>query len=472
MKVLLKENEDQFHCEDQFEDEEQCDGDPLVCLNYEVLERIFSYLQAPDLIVASTVSKPWYDYIAESRPCMNKITLSIDNGFNTATKDMLINSKRKYTNININYSYIESILNDIVEILSIRRFNFKVVKFNCIVFPQMSLFNYFMFLIEKKVEILHINFFCITEEDEPIQPFNFLKLKYLNIIPQNYRSQMATIDGAFIECRKLTYFGTMQLFDSKLVYDLMKNNKNLKSLLIRSENVIDIFKHDVAHKFDFRLKELRVMQFDYSTTAVNTHFNKFLRLQSADIEALELGTFFGCEIFSTIINCMRKLRKVDLVTDFDPNVIPEWMLEPFQPNPSIVHVSFQNKWKQYDITRAFLDGTTNLITLNLGTMDQGIMEYVNYRFGGTLRELKVGQFGALNFNDRSLFKKLESVTIVTPIIDEIKLVLSIARNRTHFEVLLINALHISVGDEKFIQTLINSILVKSVMRCGHRCLCY
>lgn len=462
-----------FKVEEQLDVEELNVFDPLVSLNNEVLERIFSYLGGKDLMAASEVSHPWYDFIADSKYCMNNISMAIKNGFNSEIKDLLISSKRKYSKININYSYIESILNNIVEILCVRRFNFKVVTFNSIIFPDISLYNYFMFLIEKNVEELHLNFFCITEEDEPIQPFDFIKLKYLNIIPQNYRSQMAHIDGSFVDCNKLTYFGTMQLFDSKVVYDLMKNNKHLESLVVRSENVIDIFKHDVAHQFTFELKEFRVLQFDYSNEEVNTNLNKFLHSQSRELEVLQLGSFFGFQIIATVINHMKKLRTVDLVTDFETYTLPEWMLlEPFEPNPSIIQVSFQNKWKHFDITKAFLDGTSNLISLNLGTMDQRTMEYVNARFGKTLQELKIGQFGALNFNDRSLFKNLKNVKIITPIIDEIKLILSIARDRSHFEILLMEALSITVGDEKFIQSLINSILVKSIMRCGHRCLCY
>ena len=335
----------------------------------------------------------------------------------------------------------------------------------------MSLFNYFMFLIQKNVEELYITFFCISSEDEAVQPFEFSKLKMLDIVPQNYRSQMARIDGAFVGCKKLEYFASMQLFDSKLVYDIMKNNESLEVLAVRSENIIDIFKHDVGHQFAFKLKEFRSFYFDYSSDIINENLNRFLQIQAATLEELELGTFFGCDILATVINNMRKVRKVELVTDFQADFIPNWMMEPFVPNPSIVHLSFQNKWKQFDITKAFLDGTTNLETLHLGTMDQGLMEYVNDRFGRTLKHLKIGQFGALNFSDRNLFINLESVLIITPIIDEIKLVLSIARDRSNFEILLMDMLNITIGDEKFIKNLINIILVKSIMRCGHRCIC-
>lgn len=445
--------------------------DPLVCLNNEVLERIFDYLNGVTIIEASMVNHGWYDFIADSKKCMSKISMAINNGFNNETFKVLMKSRRKYVNININYSYIEVILNDIVEILSNIRFDWKVVKFNCIIFPKMSMFNCFMFLVEKNVEELKITYFCISSEDEPVQPFEFSKLKFLDIIPQNYRSQMARVDGAFVECNKLLYFSSIQLFDSKLVYDLMKNNENLKTFAVRSENIIDIFKHDVAHQFVFRLKEFRCFYFDYSSETINSNLNRFLQIQADTLEELDLGSFFGCDVIATIINKMKKLKKVELVTDFEANFIPDWMVEPFVPNPSIVNVSFQNKWKQFDITRAFLNGTSNLKTLHLGTMDQGIMEYVNERFGGTLKTLKVGQFGALNFSDRNLFINLESVQIITPIIDEIKLILSIARDRSHFEILLMDMLQISVGDEKFVQNLINVILVKSIMRCGHRCIC-
>ncbi|CAO1317627.1 unnamed protein product [Diamesa hyperborea] len=282
---------------------------------------------------------------------------------------------------------------------------------------------------------------------------------------------MARIAGAFVGCNKLKYFASIQLCDSMLVYDIMKNNESLESLAVRSENIIDIFKHDVGHQFVFKLKEFRAFYFDYSKEAINKNLNRFLQIQAETLEELELGTFFGCDIFATVINNMKKLKKVELVTDFEANFIPNWVVEPFVPNPSIVHMSFQNKWKQFDITKAFLNGTKNLETLHLGTMDQELMEYVNERFGETLQDLKIGQFGALNFNDRNLFRNLKTVLIITPIIDEIKLVLSIARDRSNFEILLMDMLHINIGDETFIKNLINIILVKSIMRCGHRCIC-
>ncbi|CAO1301527.1 unnamed protein product [Diamesa tonsa] len=451
--------------------EVECQFDPMVCWNNEVLERVFGYLDGASVIQASMVNQSWYDFIADSKKCMSKIAMSINNGFNNETFKVLINSRRKYVNININYSYIEMILYEIVEILSNSTFHWKVVKFNCTIFSKMSLFNYFMFLIEKKVEKLYITFFCISLEDEPIQPFDFAKLQILDIVPQNYRSQMARIAGAFVGCNKLKYFASIQLCDSKLVYDIMKNNESLEVLAVRSENIIDIFKHDVGHQFVFKLREFRAFYFDYSKEAINKNLNRFLQIQAETLEELELGTFFGCDILATVINNMKKLRKVELVTDFEANFIPNWVVEPFVPNPSIVHMSFQNKWRQFDITKAFLNGTTNLETLHLGTMDQELMEYVNERFGETLKDLKIGQFGALNFNDRNLFRNLKTVLIITPIIDEIKLVLSIARDRSNFEILLMDMLNITIGDETFIKNLINIILVKSIMRCGHRCIC-
>ncbi|CAO1317670.1 unnamed protein product [Diamesa hyperborea] len=445
--------------------------DPLDYLHNGVLERIFGYLNGASVIQASLVNPSWYDFTADSKECMSKISMGIHNGFDCETLQILMSSKRKYVNIYINYSYIEDIVKEMAEILSNSRFHFKVVKFSDNYFYQMSLFNYFMFLIEKNVEELYLVDFCVKTLDEKARPFDFSKLKTLQIVPFNNRSQLARIDGAFAGCKKLKYFASMQIFDSKIVHEIMKNNENLESLAVRSENLIDIFKLDVGHQFVFKLKQFRAYNFDYSKDTINENLNKFLQIQAATLEELALESFFGCDIFATVINKMKKLRNLELVTDIEANFIPNWMMEPFVPNPSIVQLSFQNKWKQFDITKAFLNGTTNLETLHLGTMDQKMMEYVNERFGGTLKNLKIGQFGALNFSDRNLFRNLKSVSIITPIIDEIKLVLCIARDRGHFENLLLGLLDIADGDEKFIQSLINDILVKSVMRCGHRCIC-
>ena len=451
--------------------EVECQLDPLVHLNNEVLERIFDYLDGPSVVQASMVNHSWFDFTADSKTCMSKIALSIHNGFDSETLEILMSSKRKYVNLFINYSYIEDILKEMKEILSNSRFHFKVVKFSDNYFYKMSLFNYFMFLIQKNVEELYIIDFCVKTLDVAVQPFAFSNLKSLDIVPYNNRSQLARIDGAFADCKKLKYFTSLQIFDSKIVHRLMKNNEGLEALGVRSENIIDIFKQDVGHQFGFKLKQFRAYNLDSSKDVINVNFNKFLQMQAATLEALALESFFGCDIFATVINNMKKLKKLELVTDIEANFIPNWAIEPFVPNPSIVELSFDNKWKQFEITKAFLNGTTNLETLHLGTMDQKMMEYVNDRFGGTLKHLRVGQFGALNFSNSNLFLNLESVLILTPIIDEIKLVLSIARDRSHFEMLMLDMLNIDDGDEKFIQDLINTILVNSVMSCGHRCIC-
>jgi F-box-like len=378
--------------------------DPVKILSRKSMEKIFEYLRGRDLLELSLVSKTWYEFIASSPICMDKIRVQITEYFiqkrrKLSNDDVLgmLKHRRKYTNLSL--ACIRS---------SEQSFTRKAQNFS----PEHKLL-----MANYKWKSISL---CNHQFEEEIDFINFLGFVEPFVEELELRSvKIGNIVGAcetnffFPKLRKLSLANV-----SNFVYlEVFKNVKDLKELVIATEAFLPTYidhseqikarvKHikrflinnskledfeifldqkdfnemfidvDFAPKLSFRLKNLTVGRFQKLTNEKSNHyqlknFSKFLRLHSASLEEIFIPDCLGVEVLETVICQMNRLKVLTLHdVEMQENNATSISGLKLAPNKSIE--SF-NIWTRFNKSTEFI----KLVVANLPSLKEFQTRIVN-----------------------------------------------------------------------------------------------
>lgn len=225
---------------------------PIVC------DLIFQHLNGKELLVASEVHPSFYNFIAESKNCMKKIILKLEEkALNEDDKQLIAESGRNYENIEVNY-WNNSVAASI-GIFSMPERKWKhVVSRNAFDETATDLFTY----LDSNVESL-----CLYHM---YSSFNAQTLRFPNLRRLEITGKMCL--QTFINCKNLESIaieGYMSLWlsaDDDALQKILHSNLGLRKLKTFGILVDSVFNEDLASIVHFNLTEWIVGDEFYKTS--------------------------------------------------------------------------------------------------------------------------------------------------------------------------------------------------------------
>lgn len=292
-----------------------------------VHETIFDYLGAYDLLKASCVSKAWYEYIALSHSCMDKITVNC--GTRDSESNVIKKSIRKYTSYrNINYERgIE------VDFLPTKSWKYVVLELQT--FPTMI--DYFIYLnfFAPTVEELVISYVMEINDNCFSGKLEFQKLKSLCIFDVSCLALLPLLQtqpnlhsikiGIIKECEDFSI--------SETLFQLLNLNQNsLKMLHFEDE-------------FDYQLigdnyitSGFKIRKFIFDDIPIEHNFiHKFVNSQNETLTHLDIYRCTNLSLISKIWNSLHELQclKIGFAEPFGSHHHDTSLTNQLIPNPKL-----------------------------------------------------------------------------------------------------------------------------------------
>lgn len=424
--------------------------DPLEELNAEIIEEIFQYLTAKELLESSLVSQSWYDFIADSNICMKRLKIKISKDCVNDGIEYLKKSKRNYENLMLKEVVDPIRFNDALQILSQPERQFKNIEMQVIRFPTQTTFHNLMQTIQNSVEVLHLEQLILCDNDllSSAQSYCCPKLKNLTLIS-------CQINEFFIISNNLTTLNIISNYGlvNATVVDNFQNllciNNHLHTLTLSGNIITQIFCDDITDKIHFKLNEFKVTNFNvdkfHNRSTIEKNFNLFLKTQP-NIKKIFIGEWLGTTVLETVFNEMKSLNdltimelaKANPLIPFGRNELegPEIVrtnVSNLKSNPSIIKLDYQDICGNIFTMKSLLEAAPNLRSFSTYSMNQEMLQMLATKMSN-LEYLSVSFFDAGDIVYHPIFLKLQvfaSLRLEEELIQSITL--KEPENRNHFE---------------------------------------
>lgn len=378
---------------------------------HEVCKRIFKNLSAKDLLAASLVSIDWYDFIAKTSVCMQKIKLSFSHRtapqLTPETKQILMASTRRYENVE--FKYHSDVFRDVNDILEVPGRNWKSLSICRINFPTTSDCITFLASVEATVEELRMDKVYIDAVSND-GSWNKKKMTFskLKVLEAKYIQTIIYCE-AFADCSSLKEFyitsGDQLVASVAAIHKMFQCNKGLQKLSIVTNVFTQYFSEDISKNVGFQLTEFEARDIYNLGDDHKNHFKQFLRTQLESLETLQIGDWMGIEIVQMIFH-MPKLKKFVFKGLHSVEETLDWKEVVFHRNLTITDLYLSEVKSRQDILEAFINATPNVTQLKLYSMNDQNLAYVSKALPD-LESLTTDLFEVSDVSDKTLFPKLK-----------------------------------------------------------------
>lgn len=390
--------------------------DPMKLLPKSVLENVLSYFKGNDLLKLSLINKKWYDVIASSPSCMNKIRIHITEYFLSEkrpflSKDLMeiLNTGRKYKHLTI--ACIEGYNSGTQQFSSVHKllmasFKWKSVSLVKHFFKdEMDLVDFFG-LVEPSVERLELRDVKIQEFVGACKPnFKFFKLKTLLIVNvcnfvhreffknvtklEHYAVSTEDFMPAFIdhseEVRERVY----------CIKKILLSNPSMLSLELFIDQAD--FEHmfidrGFVHQTKFNLRAFMFGNFKrtHNNNFQIGNFARFLRLHAHSIEHIFFSCCLGNTILEVVINEMSNLKSLSIEQDRSDRM-ENAMVDGLKLSSNQTIETLDIWTPSNQLVAAILTNLPNLKHLETGTINQNVLE-VLAQHNQKIRSIRVDFF--------------------------------------------------------------------------------
>ena len=313
--------------------------DPMKILPKRAMENIFKFLRGNEVLKLSTINKSWYNFIAESPVCMDKIRIHVSEYFFSQKRvfkvsDILgmLKGGRKYQHLSL--ACLESYMTETQQFspehkLLLACFRWKSIFLCNHRFTDEIEFLNFLGFVEPFVEELElrsvkiVNFLgvCVTN-------FKFPKLKSLHLVNvSNFVYQ-----EPFKYVHKLESFGvaTESFLPSYIdfrdeiiertgsIEQILQRNNHIKNLqlFLEQKDFDCMFLHtNFWSKIQFKLESLMVGRFRRLKKEKSNHFQlknfeNFLRLHEKSLTEVVMPESLGKEVLEIVVSSMNNLKEL------------------------------------------------------------------------------------------------------------------------------------------------------------------
>lgn len=385
------------------------DFDIIEAFPHEICRNIFQNLSSKDLLSASLVSSEWYNFIARTAACMQKIKLSFSHrtapALTPEVKQILMNSIRKYESIE--FMYHSDVFRDVKDILEVPGRNWKSLSICRINFPTTSDCITLLAAVEATVEELRMDKVYV---DSVCNDFEQTKMTFpkLKVLEAKY-IQTLIYCQAFASCSSLQEFhitsGDQSVTSIAAIHNMFQCNKGLKKLSIVTNVFTQYFSEDISKKIGFQLTEFEARDIYNLGDDHKSHFKQFLRTQIMSLETLQIGDWMGIEIVQMIFH-MPKLKKFVFKGLHSVEETLDWKEVKFHRNTTITDLYLSEVKSRQDILEAFVSATPNVKQLKLYSMNDENLAYISKALPD-LESLTTDLFEVSDVSDKNLFPNLK-----------------------------------------------------------------
>lgn len=429
--------------------------DPVKLLPKDVVELVFSFMSGNDLLRCSKVNKSWLKFIGKSEKCMRKMRFVVCEPyhgmiwkFTEADVHNMVKNGRKYQHVALFIS--RNMTKD--HLLLVASFEWKSVNLCHHTFKSEIELTNFLGLIEPFVEELdlkHVRIVFSKEMDIAAPNFIFPKLKKLKVsycctfILSEILRNVESIEVLEIET------GTLSCDDIDDLYKRIKAievilNKNVKirnlSLFLHQLDFDGIFMDQrFLKRLRFRLEIFKVKKFKRlegkKTNIVQvSNFIQFITTHKNTMTSLTMYDCLGNNVLEAVINDMERLKSVEFGDLSSYEKLEESIANiNFYKNESIENLTMYTRSSEFcEIQNNLLTRVPNLKTLNIGTVNQRILETLIV-YTPKLLKLKLDYFSAYWPPERAVLNELKEITITAHYASNFKDQLRDFTNYTNFE---------------------------------------
>jgi hypothetical protein len=340
--------------------------DPVRVFADEVMEIIFSFLSAKEILNCTMVNSEWNDKIRTSRQTMSKFYLSLRCDwmtFSDEDKELLMYNS-KYSNILISDGHDSFPF--IYDIMS-ASYNWKSIKIYCTSFESTTNLVKLFKTFESTVENLVMHEVGVYNEDSEVE-FNMKKLKSLTIAYVDTKISSSILQNCS-NLESLT-LGSSEKSGLKNFTDALQRCKKLKNLYVGPHWFSVLFETAKA-LYDFRLEDLSVNNPYYQQaedSELLSNFFKFLEMQSNTLKKLNIDGCFGTDITKRV---MKMVKLEEFVTS-----LQHWPLDDVFQNLTVTTLDIAASAYYNRSIPQIIKSVPNLKRLRLRSIDQALAELI------------------------------------------------------------------------------------------------
>lgn len=341
----------------------------------EIKDLIFEYITGKQLLQLSLVSTSWYDHIADSQKCMDKIKINIKGNAKTMSNDskqILKYSKRKYQHLAVSTTSPENAVN----ILSEPGRQWKMIYFKDLQFQTNQDYEQMLSYVGETIQEIHFNQVGITQLTSSYQTkFAFPKMKILKLYdcdwvvnePFKFASELNEL---YLDYQHTILFG-------ETFRRILKLNKGLKIISLPGSSIEVLLERNITDDLHFNIETLIISSFASQRCyqSKRHHLDYFLKAQSKSIKKLFIADWMGTEILETIYEHLIFLEEL-IMTNVDmlEDEI-KWSKLKLKTNNAILSLNFQDKSENINIFNAFTCATPMLKTLKTYSITQEFLDF-------------------------------------------------------------------------------------------------
>ena len=374
----------------------------------ELKDNIFEYFHGKELLNLSLVCHAWYDHMAYSKMCMNKIKIKVRGKYRVISmenKELLKYSKRQYQRFDAGSCWKQ--MDNIIDILSGPGHPWRIVHFEDLKFITNQDF-------EK----------CLTGIEETIQ-----ELKFVNVgihRPSSYRTDYFfpnltvlklhncdwSLNEPFMYATQIRelYLSHYRPIDNIETFQrIMTLNANLKSLSLPVHCFDSLVQKEVTDGLTFQIRNLIVTNIvrpnEYGSSKSNLAY--FLKSQTS-IKKLEIEEWMGLEVLVTIFKHLRILEKLILmkIQECEENI--DWKTLTLKPHYRLADLEYQDMKSNPDIFNTLVEAAENLKILDVFAITQVMLDKSIYKLQN-LEHLAVGRLDIRQVTHKNILLKLKSI---------------------------------------------------------------
>lgn len=280
--------------------------DPFSLVFHDVHKLILQHFKAKDVLIASTVSKSWYEIIGASSHCMQKIWVTINQPWSQA--DLLTKSSRRYENFKINVGNLKKLTK------AMQNFRPRIAVIHENDYEDYEDYANFLSSMASTIEVLHPSGDARLKNADKIRSIDFPKLREL---------QCSVFDSAFFtiflgDTPKLTK--VLFSFDNGISNNSIMTNLTHQFFVKNSQiehlwlfDIDCIFNEDISSNVKLKLKSLAFGKNGRILPHVRTNFLKIFKHQKR-LELLKIMNLSDSEMFLEIWK-QKNFKRIEFVMD-------------------------------------------------------------------------------------------------------------------------------------------------------------
>lgn len=383
--------------------------DPFEFFPSEISELIFQHLNGDEVLKSMEVSRTWNEIITRSTRIMNKIKLRMfrvdeSNFLSSEMLEILINSQRKYQNLEFNQCKL-SYIKDVEKILSVKKSQWKCVSLERLNFEDESNFVNFLKNIESSLVELHINNVYFESSNNP-PSVNLSKLKVLKLSCDDNLPKLKLILNVENLNELCVASNDMSAKTVEAIVELLKQNKKLKILEMASHLFDDVFE-------SFDVINLQLNSFQLTSHCTKLNYNQPKLLKFVESQLLHLRKFSLDEL--KCVEILKQLLKAIHLEELHLGCVNSisaalWSTLQLHVNETIKKLSFHDVENKFNILKSIITATPNVRELKIYSLTQNMMEFLPSR-ANHLEILHARTLDVLDISCVEHFPKLRGVCV-------------------------------------------------------------